>query len=145
MELAVSVKQRHDADAATSVVVGSDADIINARQRGRSYVLGLGFSSPEATLIATAISELARNIVQYASRGEIVLQSCERDGRAGVVVIARDEGPGIPERERLEIDEISPNAGRLGLRGMKRLVDDLEVVTTEGAGTTVRVTKWRVP
>jgi serine/threonine-protein kinase RsbT len=145
MEIAETVEERRGVDAGASLIVGSDADIVSARQRGRSYALGLGFSSPEATIVATAISELARNIVQYANRGEILLQSLERDGRSGVLVIARDEGPGIPEREQLEIDGM-PGRGteRLGLRGMKRFVDDLEVVSSAGQGTTVRVTKWRV-
>jgi serine/threonine-protein kinase RsbT len=126
--------------------VGSDEDIVSARQRGRAYVLGLGFSSPEATLVATAISELARNIVQYATRGEIVLQSLEREGRPGVLVIARDDGPGIPERHQREIEAADTlGTGRLGLRAMKRLLHDLEVVSGAGRGTTVRVTQWKSP
>jgi serine/threonine-protein kinase RsbT len=144
MEPAPGVKERHGVDEATSVIVGCDADIINARQRGRCYALGLGFSSPEATLVATAISELARNIVEYAERGEIVLRSLERDGRSGVLVIARDDGPGIPDRDQLDIDDgVAQRSDRLGLRGVKHLVDDLEVVSGTGRGTTVRVTKWR--
>ncbi len=143
MELAVSVNERHGAGGGTSLIVGSDDDIISARRRGRSYALELGFSSPEATLVATAISELARNIVQHATRGEIVLQACERDGRSGVLVIARDEGPGIPELAQPASDDTPRSTARLGLRGMKCLVDDLEVVSAAGHGTTVRVTKWR--
>jgi serine/threonine-protein kinase RsbT len=144
MELAVTVEERPGAEAGTSLIVGSDADIITARQRARTYVLGLGFSSPEATLVATAISELARNIVQYADHGEIVLRSLERDGRSGVLVIARDDGPGIPELDQLEINgSFLRNTERLGLRGVKRFVDDLEVLSSAGEGTTVRVTKWK--
>lgn len=144
MELAPIVKERPAPDRGTSVLVGSDADIVSARQQGRSYALGLGFSSPEATLVATAISELARNIVQYAERGEIVIRSVERDGRSGLLVVARDEGPGIPEQEQLEIIGVVPGRGdRLGLRAMKRFVDDLEVVSSASQGTTIRVTKWK--
>ena len=130
----------------TSLAVVSEADIITARQQGRSYVLSLGFSSPEATLVATAISELARNIVQYADHGEILLQTLERDGRAGVLVVARDEGPGIPEAKRPDLADACPHqAEHLGLRAMKSLVDDVEVVSATGHGTTVRVTKWKAP
>ena len=128
-----------------SMPVVSEADIITARQQGRSYVLALGFSSPEATLIATAISELARNIVQYADHGEIVLETLERDGRAGVLVVARDDGPGIPEGARPDVQDTSHHQmDHLGLRAMKSLVDDVEVVSAAGQGTTVRVTKWRM-
>ena len=127
----------------TTLTIVSDGDIITARQHGRSLVMQLGFSSPEATLVATAISELARNIIQYAERGEIVLRSVERDGRAGILVIARDQGPGIPEIQQAAINGAQASGTRLGLRGMKRLVDECEIISAAGKGTTVAVTKWK--
>jgi serine/threonine-protein kinase RsbT len=130
-------------DNATTLPIMSDSDIITARQQGRSLVMQLGFSSPEATLVATAISELARNIIQYAERGEIVLRSVERDGRAGILVIARDQGPGIPDVHQAAINDAQTSGARLGLRGMKRLVDECEIVSAAGKGTTVAVTKWK--
>ncbi|MGB2713847.1 MAG: ATP-binding protein [Vicinamibacterales bacterium] len=131
-------------DRATTVAIMSDLDIITARQQGRSFVLQLGFSSPEATLVATAISELARNIVMHATRGEIVLRPLEQQGRSGVLVIARDEGPGISDRQRAALDVPSSSAVTgLGLRGTMRLVDEFEIVSTEGRGTTVAVKKWK--
>jgi len=122
-------------DRDTTFAILSELDIITARQQGRSFVLQLGFSSPDATLVATAISELARNIVMHATRGEIVLRPLEHEGRSGVLVIARDEGPGIP---------IGMPPTGLGLRGTKRLVDEFEIVSAEGRGTTVAVKKWKV-
>jgi serine/threonine-protein kinase RsbT len=126
------------------MTIVSDGDIIAARRQGRTYVLQLGFSSPEATLVATAISELARNIVMYAKEGEIVLKPLEDNGRPGVLIIARDDGPGIPEVQQAAIDT-SPACGSvmLGLRGIKRLVDELEIVSRAGQGTRVAVTKWK--
>ena len=132
------------AGSAACLQINSDGDIVRARQRARTYALGLGFSSPDATLVATAISELARNIVQYAQQGEIALHSIERDGRSGVLVIARDSGPGIPEPARLALDCPTAHArSLLGLHAIKRLMDDVQVLSMSGEGTTVRVTRWK--
>jgi len=125
------------------MTISSDRDIVSARQRGRTYVLQLGFSSPEATLIATAISELARNIVLYAKEGQIELQSLEQDGRPGVLVIASDDGPGISDVLRAAIDAPSGSGGVKGLRAMKRLVDEFEIESGAGQGTRVAVKKWK--
>jgi serine/threonine-protein kinase RsbT len=129
--------------AVETMMIASDRDIVAARQRGRTYVLQLGFSSPEATLVATAISELARNIVLYAKEGQIELQSLEQNGRPGVLIIARDEGPGISEVLRAAIDAPSANGGVMGLRAMKRLVDEFEIESRAGQGTRVAVKKWK--
>jgi len=128
----------------TTLMILSDGDIIMARQQGRTFVLQLGFSTLEATLVATAISELARNIVLYANRGEIVLRPLAHDGRPGVQVIARDQGPGIPEVQQAAICSSSTCEGlRIGLRAMKRLVDEFELVSRVGEGTTVAIKKWK--
>jgi serine/threonine-protein kinase RsbT len=126
-----------------TMMISSDRDIVAARQRGRTYVLRLGFSSPEATLVATAISELARNIVLYAQKGEIELQPVEENGRPGVLVIARDDGPGISDVLRAAIDAPSDCGGVMGLRAMKCLVDEFEIESRAGHGTRVAVKKWK--
>jgi len=126
------------------MLIGSDGDIIAARRQGRTYVLQLGFSSPDATLVATAISELARNIILYAKEGVIVLKPLEHNGRPGILIIARDDGPGIPEVQQAAIDASSACEGvMLGLRGLKRFVDELEIVSHVGQGTSVAVKKWK--
>ncbi len=125
------------------MTIASELDIVAARRQGRTYVLQLGFSSPEATLVATAISELARNIVLYAREGEIVMRPLERDGRPGVLIIARDEGPGISEGRRAAIDAPSGSGGVMGLRAMKRLLDEFEIDSRAGHGTRVAVKKWK--
>ena len=132
-------------ESATTVAIASELDIIAARQQGRSFVLQLGFSSPDATLVATAISELARNIIMHATRGEIVLRPLEHEGRSGVLVIARDDGPGMSDSQRAALDD-PPQRDRanfLGLRGTKHLVDEFEIVSAAGHGTTVALKKWK--
>jgi len=83
------------------VAINSDQDIVSARQKGRAMATELGFSSGDATLIATAISELARNIVSYARKGQITLKMVNGLNRRGIAVIADDDGPGIPIFARL--------------------------------------------
>ena len=122
----------------------TEADIVAARQKGRELALGIGFSPGDATLIATAISELARNIVTYAKRGEIRLIPIELNGKRGLTVVAKDEGAGIADVRRALQDGYS-TAGRLGLGlpGVKRLMDEMEIVSQVGVGTTVTAKKWK--
>jgi len=125
------------------VRIGSSADIVTARQRGRALAAGLGFSGSELTVIATAISELARNIIEYATTGEIVLGQGHQDGRPGIVIVARDEGPGIPDVTRALTAGYSTGPGLgLGLPGVRRLMDEFDIASRPGQGTTVTVRKW---
>lgn len=127
----------------TRVPINSDADIVDARQLGRALAAQLGLSTTDQVLIATAISELARNIIQYAKQGEILLSALNQGGRRGVIVIARDEGPGIPDVERALQDGYSTGESLgLGLPGARRLMDEFEIVSEVGKGTTVTARKW---
>jgi len=131
------------ATGAARVEVASDSDIVTARQCGRDLALRLGFSPGHATLLATAISELARNILLYAGRGEIVLESAEQGVRRGVRVLARDQGPGIPDVQRALLDGYSTSRRLgLGLPGVRRLMDEFSIRTAPGRGTTVVVKMW---
>lgn len=125
------------------VPVESDTDIVAARQKGRMLATRLGFSSGDATIVATAISELARNIVLYAKRGEVILIALEGGEKAGLTIIAKDDGEGIPDIRQAMQDGYS-TSGRLGvgLPGVRRLMDDFEIVSGIGTGTTVTVKKW---
>ena len=103
------------------VTISSDQDIVVARQKGRSLALELGFSSGDATLIATAISELARNIVSYAGSGEIALKDLQGSTRVGISVTASDKGPGIPSVSQALRDGFSTSGSLgLGLPGVRR-------------------------
>lgn len=127
-----------------SVPISSDADIVAARQKGRALAAQMGFGSTDLTLIATAISELARNIVLYARRGEIVLKPAEDGQRRGISVMARDEGPGITDiPQALQSGYSTSGSLGLGLPGVRRLMDEFEIVSEVGKGTTVTVKKWK--
>ncbi len=135
-----------DADGRTHVwrvPIHSDGDIVTARQRGREVALELGFSSSDVTLITTAISEVARNIIQYATRGEIIVEVIQEGGKRGVRIVAPDEGPGIPDVARAMEDGFSTGGGLgLGLPGARRMMDEFDLVSTVGSGTTVTMKKW---
>jgi serine/threonine-protein kinase RsbT len=128
----------------THVVIAHDGDIVEARRKGRELAQRIGFSGSELTIIATAISEIARNIVVYADHGEISLSVADNGGRRGILVIARDEGPGIPDVERAMRDGYSTGKSLgLGLPGARRLMDDFEIISKAGEGTTVTMWKWK--
>lgn len=125
------------------VTIEHESDIVTARQRGREFAIQAGFSGSDLTIIATAISEVARNIVVYATRGEIILSVIEERGRSGVQVYAKDEGPGIPNIHLAMRDGYSTgNSLGLGLPGAKRLMDEFEIESIVGKGTTVVMKKW---
>ncbi len=119
-------------------------DIVTARQHGRELALQSGFSETESTLIATIISELARNIVLYAQTGEIVLGKANgSENQHGVIIISRDNGPGIPDVQRALVGGYSTSGGLgLGLCGVRRMVDEFYIDTGTDKGTTVTAKKW---
>ena len=125
------------------VAIRTDADVVTARQEARAMGSELGFSSTDLTLLATAISEVARNITTYAGEGDVRLRVLSQDGRRGIEVLATDEGPGIADVELAMRDGYTTGNGLgLGLPGTRRLVDDFELQTAPGAGTTIRLVKW---
>jgi len=126
------------------VAIRLDHDIVLARQNGRAMAVELGFSSGDATLIATAISELARNIVSYARTGKIVLKRIQSSGRIGIQVVAWDAGPGIRDVQQALRDGFSTSGSLgLGLPGVRRLMDEFAIDSKPNHGTVVTVKKWR--
>jgi RNA polymerase sigma factor (sigma-70 family) len=124
------------------ITIRADADIVRARQAARELASRLGFSRTDLTLIATAVSEVARNIVRFAGSGELVIELVE-NSRKGVRVVATDHGPGIDDVDRALSDGYSTYNGLgLGLPGARRLMDEFELVSKVGTGTTVTMTKW---
>lgn len=125
------------------ITIKADEDVLNARQQGRALAARLGFSSVDLTLISTAISEIARNMASYAQRGEMVLRSAQQGPKKGIVVIACDQGPGIPDLDIAMQDGYSTSGSLgIGLPGARRLMDDFEIVSTVGEGTCVTMKKW---
>jgi serine/threonine-protein kinase RsbT len=129
-------------DEELRIPIASEGDIVIARQQGRTLAGQLGASRSAMTLVASAISELARNIVQYAREGEIVLSAVE-ESRRGIQIMARDHGPGIPDLELAMRDGYSTGGSLgLGLPGARRLMDEFAIDSEVGKGTTVLMRKW---
>jgi serine/threonine-protein kinase RsbT len=126
-----------------SVPIRGDSDVVAARSAGRSVAEERGFGGSDVTMIATAISELARNILTYAHEGEIVVETVRENSKTGVSVVARDDGPGIADVGLAMQDGFSTaNSLGLGLPGTRRMMDEFEIVSSPGHGTTVTVIKW---
>jgi serine/threonine-protein kinase RsbT len=139
------VKSIQAVESEIQVPINSDQDIVAARQKGRTLALALGFSSGDATLIATVISELARNIVTYARFGKVELTVIQNSGKPGIQVVAQDTGPGIPDISQALRDGFSTSGSLgLGLPGVKRLVDEFEIASQVNLGTTVTARKWKI-
>jgi serine/threonine-protein kinase RsbT len=132
-------RQREDE---VRVLVHTDADVVAARQAAREAASAIGFLPTDLTAIATAVSEVTRNIVRFASSGEIVIETLE-EPRPGIRIVARDVGPGIPDVDQAMQDGYSTYNGLgLGLPGAQRLMDEFAVASEAGRGTTVTMTKW---
>jgi len=125
------------------VDVGNPDDIVTARQAGHQLARKLGFSLTDVTMIATAISEVARNITSYAGHGAVRVAVADREGREALIIRAEDEGPGIADIERAMEDGYSTGRGLgLGLPGARRLMDRLIVESALGRGTVIEMWKW---
>ena len=128
------------------ITIESDHDVVTARQRARELAAKVDLTSTDQTLLATAISEVARNMTTYATRGEVLLSIVRDNGppaREGIRVVARDHGPGIEDVDLAMQDGYTSGGGLgLGLPGARRLVDEFDIVTAPKAGTTVTLVKW---
>jgi serine/threonine-protein kinase RsbT len=139
----ISAMSPSPADA-VRIPISSDVDIVKARQAGRKVAEDVGFVFTELALIATAISELARNIVRYARSGEIAIQPITNSARRGIQIVAQDHGPGIRDVEQaLQIGFSTAGGLGLGLPGVRRLMDEFDIQSKLGQGTTVRIAKWK--
>jgi serine/threonine-protein kinase RsbT len=126
-----------------TISIAADTDIVSARQQGRALAEELGFTGTDLALIATAISEVARNIVQHAGTGEIELSECTDGSRRGIQIIARDQGGGIADTELAMRDGYSTGRSLgLGLPGAKRLMDEFDLQSEVGKGTTIVMRRW---
>jgi len=130
-------------DRKIQVEVSSVADIVAARQKGRALAMELGFDGSDLTMIATAISEIARNIVDHAKRGTITFTPTHRNGARGILIVAKDDGPGIRDvTQAMQYGFSSGNGLGVGLPGAKWLMDDFDIRSELGRGTVVTMKKW---
>jgi serine/threonine-protein kinase RsbT len=120
-----------------------ESDVVMARKHAREFATLAGLSECAIEAVVTATSEIAHNVVIHARTGELYFGSVERNHGRGVLIVVRDEGPGIPDREQALQDGYSTGIGLgLGLSSAKRLMDEFELVSAAGAGTTVTMKKW---
>ncbi|MGH9210957.1 MAG: ATP-binding protein [Acidimicrobiales bacterium] len=137
------MSRRTPGSAEVRISISTDADIITARGAGRSLAAQAGCSSTDLTEVATAISEIARNIVTYAGIGEISMRLTERRDRFGIEIVAVDDGPGIIDVDKALEDGYTTGTGLgLGLPGARRLMDDFRILSKPGRGTRIVMYKW---
>jgi len=141
---AQSANRQDPAVAEMCVPIQSPSDILEARKKGRELAGRLGFSPAECTLITTAISELARNVVPYTRHGEIRLGTASRMGSTGIAITVSDKGPRIRDIHRA-MKEGFPTIRDLGLGlpGVKRIMDEFEMISKPRSGTSISVKKWK--
>ena len=124
--------------------ISSESDATRSLIAASRFAEEIGFSRADCQSIATAVSELARNILKYAGDGEILIERIGTDRRTGVQIAARDRGPGIADIEAAMQDHFSSSGTLgLGLPGVKRLMDEFEIDTDTEGGTRVCIRKWR--
>jgi serine/threonine-protein kinase RsbT len=127
-----------------SIPMDREIDVVTARLRGSELAQKLGFTAAEVYAIAIAVSEVARNIVRYARHGRIIFREIREEGRTGLTVVAEDHGPGIADLARaMEPGFSTGNSLGLGLTSAERQMDEFDIVSTYGEGTTITMTKWR--
>lgn len=130
-------------DSRTCIVIRKELDIVGARQLGRDITKSVGFSIVDQARIITAISELARNIYLYSNHGEICCEKVSTLDKRGIKITARDTGPGIQDVGKVMQDGFSTSGGLgAGLPGVKRLMDQFDIVSEEGRGTEITTVKW---
>ncbi|WP_210470842.1 anti-sigma regulatory factor [Sporosarcina sp. 6E9] len=127
----------------SSVDIYTEWDIVAARQLGRDEAKNIGFGTVDQARITTAISELARNIYLYAGKGNIKIERIFKNGQSGMTIIASDEGPGIADLRKVMNDGYSTSGGLgAGMPGVRRLMDEFNVQSEQGVGTTITTVKW---
>ena len=126
------------------IPIQAEEDVVRVRQAVRSRAMAMGLSLVDQTKLITAASELARNTLVHGGGGEAVLEELKEGGRAGIRILFRDQGPGIPDLDLALRDGYTTGGGLgLGLSGSRRLVNDFDLQSAPGEGTRVTITKWK--
>jgi len=130
-------------DSADELDITCGDDVVRVRQLVRSRAQAAKLSLVDQTKLVTAASELARNTLVHGGSGRVIVENLSHNGRAGVRAVFSDDGPGIPDVQLAMTDGWTSGTGLgLGLSGSKRLVDEFDIDTEVGRGTTVTVVKW---
>jgi serine/threonine-protein kinase RsbT len=125
------------------IAVTTDQDVVRVRQLVRTFAVAVKLSLVDQTKLVTAASELARNTLVYGGGGYVEIGRVENGRRHGLRIVFADEGPGIPDLALALTDGYTTGGGLgLGLSGSRRLVDEFDIVTAVGQGTSITVTKW---
>jgi serine/threonine-protein kinase RsbT len=131
-------------DESQRLPVSTDQDVVRVRQLVRTVAVAVKLSLVDQTKLVTAASELARNTLVYGGGGEVVVTQVQNERRVGIKIVFADEGPGIADLDLALTDGYTTGGGMgLGLSGARRLVDEFDIDTEPGKGTTITVTKWR--
>lgn len=127
----------------TSFAVSTDKDVVQIREHARDMAGTLGFSRNDRTMITTVVSEICRNILEYAQRGELRIKLVNNNSQKGLQIIACDDGPGIADVKKAMQDGYSTGRGMgVGLPGSKRIMDEFEIESKPGKGTKITMCKW---
>jgi len=125
------------------IEVTADQDVVRVRQLVRTVAVGVNLSLVDQTKLVTAASELARNTLVYGGGGTVEIGQVQNGRRAGIRIVFTDRGPGIADVELALTDGYTTGGGLgLGLSGARRLVDEFDIDTAVGQGTSITVTKW---
>lgn len=123
--------------------IESEEDLVNIREFGRRLAEEIGFDGNNRTLIATALSEVCRNVLEYAGSGEVSIDSVNNDSHTGIIVVVSDSGPGIQDVDKAMQEGYSTGKGMgIGLPGARRIMDEFDLESDIGGGTTVTMRKW---
>lgn len=130
-------------DSIERIEVTSDQDVVRVRQLVRTVAVAVKLSLVDQTKLVTAASELARNTLVYGGGGAVEVGRVDNGRRQGIRIVFADQGPGIADLDLALTDGYTTGGGLgLGLSGARRLVDEFEIDTAVGRGTTITVTKW---
>ncbi len=130
-------------EGSKTFVIVKDHDIVKVREYARDVASQIGFSTNERTLIATAVSEICRNVIEYAGEGKVIIQTVAKNPRTGISITVEDKGPGIEDVAKAMQDGYSTSRGMgVGLPGTKRIMDDFTIHSEAGKGTRVMMSKW---
>ncbi len=134
---------RPTSDTETRVTIRGESDVARAIVQANRMSRAAQFEAVDQSRIATAVSELARNILKYAGHGEILLRRIACETGRGMEIVAEDKGPGIADAERALSDHFSSSGTLgLGLPGVQRMMDEFDLASAPGAGTRVTARKW---